>query len=268
MAASESPLRLTIRFSNSTPDLPLDIPNPETTTVASLKSTLRETLPKLSLRRLRFIHQGRILPDADPLLDALDPKQKGKFPLHTRIFLNCSIGDVLDPADLASESRIASQPAKRHAAPAAPAARPEARRERGFDRLLSAGFSPAEVNQLRLQFRSVHAARHTPDTMPSTEAMRALEDAWMDDNGPSAAAGSEETLAGGDDMAGAGGGVGALLDVFLQGIFTGFFLPMGSLAWLLREEGMWSKRRQVAVVFGVVVSVVVGLLRVISGEGE
>ena len=125
-----------------------------------------------------------------------------------------------------------------------------------------AGFSPAEVNQLRLQFRSVHAARHTPDTMPSPDALRTMEDAWMDSNGP--AGPSEDAF--GEDAA--SGGIGALLDVFLQGIATGFFLPVGSLVWLLREEGLWSRRRQVAVVFGVVVGVVVGLFRVISGEGD
>lgn len=257
----DPPLRLTIRFSNSTPDLPLDIPSAETATVASLKSTLRSAVPQLSNRRLRLIHQGRLLPDADPLLASLDPQRKGKSSLHARIFLNCSIGDPLPAEDLAAESRLASAPARPRAASGA---QPESRapRPRGFDRLLAAGFSAAEVNQLRLQFRSIHAARHTPDTMPSPDTLRTMEDAWMDNNG---SAGPSEDAFGEDT---ASGGVGALLDVFLQGITTGFFLPVGSLVWLLREEGLWSRRRQVAVVFGVVVGVVVGLFRVISGEGE
>lgn len=258
----DPPLRLTIRFSNSTPDLPLDLPSPETTTVASLKVTLRSTVPQLSNHRLRLIHQGRLLPDADALLPSLDPQRKGKSSLHARIFLNCSIGDPLSPSDLAAESRLASEPAVR--ARATSTAQPEARapRTRGFDRLLAAGFSPAEVNQLRLQFRSVHAARHTPDTMPSPDTLRTMEDAWMDSNGP--AGPSEDAF--GEDAA--SGGIGALLDVFVQGIATGFFLPVGSLVWLLREEGLWSRRRQVAVIFGVVVGVVVGLFRVISGGGD
>lgn len=257
----DPPLRLTIRFSNSTPDLPLDITTPETTTVASLKSTLRSANPQLSTRRLRLIHQGRLLPDADPLLPSLDPQRKGKSSLHARIFLNCSIGDALSPTDLATESRLASLPARPRAASTV---QPEARapRPRGFDRLLAAGFSAAEVNQLRLQFRSVHAARHTPDTMPSPDALRGMEDAWMDSNGP--AGPSEDAF--GEDAA--SGGIGGLLDVFLQGVTTGFFLPVGSLVWLLREEGLWSRRRHVAVVFGVVVGVVVGLFKVISGDGE
>lgn len=258
----EPPLRLTIRFSNSTPDLPLDIPSPETTTVASLKATLRTSVPSLSTRRLRLIHQGRLLPDADPLLPSLDPQRKGKSSLHARVFLNCSIGDALPPDDLATESRLASQPARPRAVSVAQPEGPRAPRPRGFDRLLAAGFSAAEVNQLRLQFRSVHATRHTPDTMPSPDTLRTMEDAWMDSNGP---AGPTEDAFGEDP---ASGGVGALLDVFLQGIATGFFLPVGSLVWLLREEGLWSRRRQVAVVFGVVVGVVVGLFKVMSGEGD
>lgn len=255
------PLRLIIRFSTSTPDLPLDVLRPQTTTVASLKSTLRAQVPSLSTRRLRLIHQGRILPDADPLLPALDPNGKGKLPLDDRIFLSCSIGDALSSVDLEAESRIAALPA-RPARPRAQTGGTPRPRERGFDRLLAAGFSAAEVNQLRLQFRSIHASRHTPDTMPSPDALRDMEDAWMDSNGPAGA--SEDAF--GEDMG--AGGIGALLDTFLEGIVTGFFLPLGSLVWLLREEGLWSKRRQVAVVFGVVVGVVVGLFKVISGEGD
>lgn len=258
----EPPLRLIIRFSNSTPDLPLDVRTPETTTVASLKSTLRTQVPPLSTRRLRLIHQGRILPDADPLLPALDPNGKGKLPLDDRIFLSCSIGDALSAVDLEAESRIAALPARPPRPRAQTGAGPPRARDRGFDRLLAAGFSAAEVNQLRLQFRSIHASRHTPDTMPSPDTLRGMEDAWMDSNGP---AGPSEDAFGEDT---ASGGIGALLDVFLQGIATGFFLPVGSLVWLLREEGLWSRRRQVAVVFGVVVGVVVGLFRVISGEGD
>ena len=98
--------------------------------------------------------------------------------------------------------------------------------------------------------------------MPSPDTLRTMEDAWMDSHGP---AGPTEDAFGEDP---ASGGVGALLDVFLQGIATGFFLPVGSLVWLLREEGLWSRRRQVAVVFGVVVGVVVGLFKVMSGEGD
>ena len=60
---------------------------------------------------------------------------------------------------------------------------------RGFDRLLSGGFSPAEVNQLRLQFLTIQSNIHTPDTMPSPNTLRRMEDAWIDDNAGQASMG-------------------------------------------------------------------------------
>ena len=59
------PLHLTIRFSTSHPDIDLDIPSPQTTTIVSVKYLLRARLHSRS--RLRLIHQGRLLPDASAL---------------------------------------------------------------------------------------------------------------------------------------------------------------------------------------------------------
>lgn len=275
------PLLLTIRFSTSHPDLPLDIPSPRTTSLASLKLLIRTSIPTLSRRRLRFIHQGRILkPDSTSLASALDPRNKGKSTPSERIFLNCSIGDVLSPSDLEEEARTSKLPPSDSAAHASSSssegqqhqqhdggAGSTRRRRRGFDRLLDSGFSAGEVNQLRLQFRSIHEARHTPDTMPSHDTLLDMEDAWIDNNGT----GQEDTT-GEDHLTGGGAGganaIGDVLDVFLQGIVTGFFMPMASMAWLLREGGLWSKRRQVAVFFGVLVSVIIGLFKTISGEAQ
>ena len=59
------PLHLTIRFSTSHPDIDLDIPSPQTTTIVSVKYLLRGRLASRS--RLRLIHHGRLLPDASAL---------------------------------------------------------------------------------------------------------------------------------------------------------------------------------------------------------
>lgn len=51
----------------------------------------------------------------------------------------------------------------------------------------------------------------------------------------------------------------------LWGSVTGFFWPVGAAMWLVREEGVWSKRRQMAAVTGVLVNLAVGVMRMGSG---
>ncbi|KAJ9138662.1 DSC E3 ubiquitin ligase complex subunit 3 [Pleurostoma richardsiae] len=226
-----------------------------------------------------------------------------------RVYVNCSIGDNLTDAELAEEARAALTPAPDAAAdgpgggksPGLPpgsggvrstgaqlggaaAASSEARQRqgdaagagrtpRGFDRLLTAGFTTAEVNQLRLQFRSIQAARHTPDTMPSPDTLRSMEDAWIDNNNDAgmAGAGGGGGLAGGDmDAAAAAGdtdefGMHGLLDVLIRGMMIGFVWPLGSIGWLVRGEARLSKRMRIFVGFGFMLSITIGIIRAISG---
>ncbi|KAH8907027.1 hypothetical protein BR93DRAFT_927877, partial [Coniochaeta sp. PMI_546] len=301
------PLHLTIRFSTSLPDLQLDILTPQQTTVAALKSLIRSRLSEPNrLRRLRFIHGGKILPDGAVLSsvlrappppprdasrdrDADKARGKGKGVEGrdgTRVYVNCSIGDVLSDKEIEDEHRAAASPSPAAtpgvSTPTAGAAgrpgvagtgqdtpRPA---PRGFDRLLQAGFTPAEVNQLRLQFRSIQAARHTPDTMPSPDTLRGMEDAWIDNNNgnPAAMGGGQGGGAGWGDEEGVGdetgAGVAGLLDTLVKGMFVGFMFPLGSVGWLIREEGLWSRRWQVFASFGFVFSFTIGLIRALSGD--
>jgi len=125
----------------------------------------------------------------------------------------------------------------------------------GFDRLLSAGLSVAEVTSLRSQFLAVQAHTHTPDTMPSPIEMRQLEERWLDAGTPQNG-GASGAGAGGDDEAGGG------LEDMLWGNIMGFFWAVGAIVWLVREEGVWSKRRQVGVVTGVLVNIAFCILRI------
>jgi hypothetical protein len=296
------PLLLTVRFSTSLPDLHLDIPSPSQTTVAALKHLIRSRLEEPnSQRRLRFIHQGKILPDNAALSSVLrplppppaspsaqhDPRGKGKAvegqaEPPARIYVNCSIGDSLTDEELKAEALAALEPPTAGSTKGARqgvlgvgglgtgeggtgstnAQRPT---PRGFDRLLNAGFTAAEVNQLRLQFRSIQAIRHTPDTMPSPDTLRSMEDAWIDNNGGGAVPGGGGDGSGdnGDDGFGVANGV---LDVLLQGMIIGFFWPLGSMSWLIRESGLWSKRWQVCVSFGLILSIAIGIIKAMSGE--
>ncbi|KAI1461210.1 DUF2407 C-terminal domain-containing protein [Annulohypoxylon moriforme] len=329
------PLLLTIRFSAAIPDLELDIPRPSTTTVVSLKHTIRQRLSEPnSQRRLRFIHGGKILPDTAALSSVLraplppppsspglgigygygdakgknaeysggnggngggtDGRGKGKSipgrPDPTqRIYVNCSIGDSLTTAELLTEAtQAAAPPPPSPLLPPSPSGSPlpgsnpnantgglgtplpsTTAAPRGFDRLLSAGFSAAEVNQLRLRFRSIHSSQYTPDTLPSPDTFRHMEDAWIDGNGASV-----PTTSLSNPGAGGGGGgtdsdeVGlvAVVDVMIRGVITGFMWPLGSAGWLVREEGMASGRWRFMVGVGVVFSVLIGIIRSISGE--
>lgn len=91
--------------------------------------------------------------------------------------------------------------------------------------------------------------------MPSAAEMRVLEERWLE-------AGSS----GGGGGGGAAGAVddetGGSLEDMLWGNVMGFFWAVGAIVWLVREEGVWSKRRQVGVVTGVLVNIAFCVLRV------
>jgi hypothetical protein len=87
-----------------------------------------------------------------------------------------------------------------------------------------------------------------------------MEDRWLD----STATDPSPALAGGDTDTGWGAGFSVEeggLDDMLYGYLTGFFWPLGALIWGFREEGVWPRRRQVAVVMGVVLNCAFGFMR-------
>ncbi|KAI1159523.1 DUF2407 C-terminal domain-containing protein [Nemania serpens] len=202
-----------------------------------------------------------------------------------RIYVNCSIGDELTPKELELEATAAALPPPSRPFPSLPSTTTTTTSSstltstmpvpRGFERLLSAGFNASEVNQLRLQFRSIHATRYTPDTLPSPDGFRRLEDAWIDDNGaavpPSAATmdASADGVLGMGNSGGGGGdeaGLAGMVDALIRGVIIGFIWPLGSAGWLIREEGMSSDRWRFMVGVGVMFSVLIGFIRAISGD--
>jgi hypothetical protein len=282
-------LDLTIRFSASIPDLLLTIPNPHQATTSTLKQQIRKHLPAdFATRRIRLIYAGKALVDNTPLSSSLKRphsrtpsrsstplppdsdntsaflKAKGKTavrdpPSASRIYIHCSIGDVvLSPTDLALEASLAN-PKADALSPAASTSNLDAAppstttpAPRGFDRLLTAGFNQSEILTLRSQFLAIQAHTHTPDTMPSPTTLRELEDQWLDNSN------TEGTgLVSAIDEEGQAGA----LDDLLWGSVMGFFWPVGCLWWACREEGIWSRRRKMAVVVGVLVNAGFGCLR-------
>ncbi|KLU89489.1 hypothetical protein MAPG_08460 [Magnaporthiopsis poae ATCC 64411] len=103
-----------------------------------------------------------------------------------------------------------------------------------------------------------------------------MEDAWMDNNNSSSQPGLGGAYGGGGaDGEGGGGGDGGdelglngVVDVLLRGMLIGFVWPLGSFGWLIREEGLYSRRWKVFVSFGFVLSLTIGMIRAISGENK
>ena len=90
--------------------------------------------------------------------------------------------------------------------------------------------------------------------------MRLLEERWLDagaTTGGGVGGGAATTTTTDDEEM-----TGGSLEDMLWGNVMGFFWAVGAVVWLVREEGVWSKRRQVGVVTGVLVNVAFCVLRV------
>lgn len=288
-------LDIVIRFSTSHQDLILSLPQPHATTALGFKQRIRAELPApASESRLRLIHAGKVISDQDALSRSLgvaapppssqlrsheaqkSDKASGKLPAREserarRVYIHCSIGDTLSPSELAEEKKTAEEADAALLSNAPPRVlgiatdnaqsgsgmRPTATTgpaPQGFDRLLAAGFTPAEIAGLRSQFLAIQAHTHTPDHMPSGPELQALEEQWLEQSNSGAAPGS-----GMDDAAGDDG-----LDDMLWGSLVGFFWPIGVMCWLMREEGVWSRRRQTLVLVGFFMNLAFGLLRLLG----
>lgn len=295
----EELLWLVIRFTTALSDLPLTVSSPLTTPTLALKTLIRPHLPPdFATNRLRLIYGGKVLEDTIPLYQSLllknrypplppPPKAsnaKGKQPIRDdtgkkfdkdirdKIYIHCSIGDVLTPEDLEQEATRAveaqekleekyhgnSTHSRRESTNSNSSLLPrtEPAGPRGFDRLLSTGFTQADVTSLRTTFLHHLSLTHTPDTMPHGRALLALEERWLDSSGPDAAGGD-----GFDDEE------SSSLDDMLWGNLVGFFWPLGALAWGVREDGVWTRRRMLSVATGILVNLVFGFARLSSVRG-
>ncbi|KIX06352.1 uncharacterized protein Z518_04328 [Rhinocladiella mackenziei CBS 650.93] len=293
-------LDMTIRFSASLPDLLVSVPGSLHANTASLKQLIRSRIPaEYSKQRIRLIHAGKALVDDVPLNVSLKrnvskppsrvgtpgpydgssgvggrgPPQnsgdngKGKLPIRdppsqSRIYIHCSIGDiVLSAAELAAEAAAAQNGAsaeEKDSGQQQPTTTPA---PRGFDRLLNSGFTAAEVQQLRLQFLAIQAHTHTPDTMPSPNTLRDMEDRWLDNSSSTGDGDGLEAGTGIGVRSGPEEAMAGMLEDMIWGTAMGFFWPIGCMLWGVREEGIWSQRRKMAVVIGFMLNVGLGIIR-------
>jgi hypothetical protein len=90
--------------------------------------------------------------------------------------------------------------------------------------------------------------------MPHGDTLRRLEERWLDTDTQTA-----QTI--GADGATVEDDEGSALDDMFWGNIWGFFWPMGALIWGFREEGVWTRRRKIAVFTGLMINVVFGFAR-------
>lgn len=94
--------------------------------------------------------------------------------------------------------------------------------------------------------------------------MRVLEERWLDgDTTTTATAGTPSGAPGtgaDEDESDPTNLAASGLEDMLWGNLMGFFWAVGAAVWLVREPGVWSQRRQVGVVTGLVVNLALCLL--------
>lgn len=182
--------------------------------------------------------------EKETLLAARQEQKRADSRAASDLGLDSDAGD--NNNDLQDSSTITSAPA--------PAPGP-----RGFDRLLDTGFSPSDIQSLRLQFLAVHSHTHTPDTMPTPEEMRLLEDRWLDNTTTSTLA--SDSPANTNTNNSTQDEAARFLDDSIYGTIMGFIWPIGCLIWGLREEGIMTPSRKVAVVLGIMLNLGLGFVK-------
>lgn len=272
-----------IRFSEGAHDLL--IPVTHDNTIKDIKAQIREQRPMLERRRLKIIHSGRLLVDATHLLEYIqtlesrahardsyndsgalsraDTNGKGKARTEPQrpIWLHCSVGTRLEPHE--EDDGTIPQPST------------EVNNLRGFDRLVGAGLTEAEIAMLRTQFHStpqglddlVYGGGTVLNDEELEDQARTLEERWIDslDMGRDATA-----------LAPSSSPVATLV----QGLLVGFFFPIIPFFFMYeqRQAAFWSngrsaerpgsvvfsRRMQIAIVMGFVMNISFGIWRYLS----
>ncbi|RVD82238.1 uncharacterized protein DFL_006671 [Arthrobotrys flagrans] len=204
-------------------------------------------------------------PEDDDFANAKDAKTAA--PTTTGVYVHCSIGDELTDKDLAEEAETESQATHHPSTLPAP---------QGFDRLLNAGFTESDIAALRSQFHgtllnnsnNASSIDGAADSNVSSglgfslldeESRRhalALEERWIDESA------TNEAETGDAAVNTESGG----LEDTLIGVMWGFFWPL-CIVWMLREEGtLGNSKRQLAVIAGLLMNCVFGLLKLGSAS--
>lgn len=146
-----------------------------------IRKHIRDSYPELANKRLKLLHNGRVLlshtnfsKEISYLSKNLDDDEEEPNEEETqrqdtpvKIYFHCIVGDELSPAELKEEEQLDQQPIK--TTTEAP---------KGFDRLLSQGFSPTDIQDLRNQFLRLHGSNLPANA--NSDQIHELEDRWID----------------------------------------------------------------------------------------
>ena len=147
-----------------------------------IREQIRQMHPELAKKRLKLLHNGRVLMSHTDFTKEIAYLQKswddyeeedaagagaGGASGPVKIYFHCIVGDDLSDQELADEEKLDQQPVK--STTEAP---------KGFDRLLSQGFSADDIEDLRRQFFRLHGTQ-LPSNANATQ-IRELEDRWID----------------------------------------------------------------------------------------
>ncbi|GAO47966.1 hypothetical protein G7K_2159-t1 [Saitoella complicata NRRL Y-17804] len=253
--APPSQVHLTIRFAGTIPQPPdLNVELVPSAVIKTVKQKIREQRPEFGRRRLRLIHSGRVLRDSGSLQTELrlrstveeedDEVQRGAV-------VHCSVGDEATHEELEAEARPVTADGEESETPTGPSTLPL---PTGFDRLRNAGFSDADIANLRAQFHRLQGGGvgdgEDEDNEAAQARAREMEERWMDEGA--------NTTAGDAATATAELGEGMYWDMF-KGLMIGFFA--GVFAIFLLREGVFNRRTQIAIIAGLLVNVSFGFLR-------
>lgn len=277
---SSKQYELIIRFVGNVKDLEIPLSSEmqlKDVSTPIIRRRIRGAKPALARKRLKLIHNGRVLMNHTDFEKELgyyrNMEREAGAPV--RIYIHCMVGEDLTDEELAHEEKLEKQPQK--STTEAP---------KGFDRFLSQGFSQQDVADLRSQFRRIHGGYLSGQ---SEDSMLNLEDRWIDstvnneiDEFPAGLEASGDTQAGGAPGNGAGaqasgaanganqnGGfvsrsVNIHKDLFV-GVCIGFFLGVFAVLLLSMDiQGVFNKRTRMAIVSGVIVNISFGILKVWS----
>lgn len=177
-------VQLVVRYVNGLKDTVIEADSDSATVknlpTSYIRQQIRQMHPELAKKRLKLLHNGRVLmshtdftKEIKYLQKSFDDADGSGGTVETadsqpvRIYFHCIVGDDLSDTELADEEKLDQQPAK--STTEAP---------KGFDRLLSQGFSSDDIEDLRRQFFRLHGAQ-LPSNANASQ-IRELEDRWID----------------------------------------------------------------------------------------
>lgn len=242
------------------------------------KLVIRSRAPGTERRRLRLIYSGRVLNDVTNFrTDIFEPKLRqlrelGESSDELQIYVHCLVGDELSADQLAQERELDRKAQEVSTAP----------QVIGFDRLLSQGVSPQDVNDLRRQFQLVYLAEladyqsnsgvnDVEEDESRQEYIRQLEERWLEStiNGNTPQPDGATTDTGGPGVPPSTAAMRAAAELegtnhnedLLLGLVLGAFLGVVAFVFLMMDDTMFNKNQKLALVVGICTNVVFAFFR-------